>query len=245
MKVIAFIRSVIYWIAFVIILITYGSVLFISIPFTSRQARYAIVRAWCKAAVNLMKWICGVNFEFTGLQNIPREGPLVLLSKHQSGWETLALTAYVPRRLSYVYKRELHKIPVFGWGLASLGMFSIDRSHGKAAFEKMKVEVPKFFAKGWALILFPEGTRTKPGQTVKYKTGGVRIASDTNAPIIPVALNSGEFWPKHSFCIYPGTVKVIFGPQISPVGKTAQQLNDEVQNWIESEQRKISPQYYQ
>ncbi len=110
----------------------------------------------------------------------------------------MALFGFVPRRVSFVYKRELHKLPVFGWGLASLGMLSIDRSHGKAAFEHIKEEAPKYFEKGWAIVLFPEGTRTKPGQTVKYKSGGARIAIDTGTPVVPIALNSGRCWPKEA-----------------------------------------------
>ena len=104
--------------------------------------------------IGLMRTICGVRYEITGMDKVPATGPVILLSKHQSGWETLAFFALVPRRLSYIYKRELHRLPIFGWGLASLGMFSVDRSEGRTAFERMKREVPEFFAHGWALVLF-------------------------------------------------------------------------------------------
>lgn len=127
-----------------------------------------------------------------GLDKVPATGPVILLSKHQSGWETLAFFALVPRRLSYIYKRELHRLPIFGWGLASLGMFSVDRSEGRTAFERMKREVPEFFAHGWLWCSFPNAARTAPGASVKYKTGGVRLAIATNAPIVPIALNSGR-----------------------------------------------------
>ena len=94
--------------------------------------------------IGLMRTICGVRYEITGMDKVPATGPVILLSKHQSGWETLAFFALVPRRLSYIYKRELHRLPIFGWGLASLGMFSVDRSEGRTAFERMKREVPEF-----------------------------------------------------------------------------------------------------
>ena len=123
-------------------------------------------------------------------------------------------------------------------------MFSVDRSEGRTAFERMKREVPDFFAHGWALVLFPEGTRTAPGASVKYKTGGVRLAIATNAPIVPIALNSGECWPKHSFLLYPGVIKVVFGDPISPEGKTPHELNEEVRSEIEGEMKRISPKYY-
>ena len=244
MKLMLWLRALIFWFLFCITIICYGIVLFVCIPFTSKEGRYAIVKKWCRAVVGLMRTICGVRYEITGMDNVPASGPVILLSKHQSGWETLAFFALVPRRLSYIYKRELHRLPIFGWGLASLGMFSVDRSEGRTAFERMKREVPDFFAHGWALVLFPEGTRTAPGASVKYKTGGVRLAIATNAPIVPIALNSGECWPKHSFLLYPGTIKVVFGHPISPEGKTPHELNEEVRSEIEGEMKRISPQYY-
>lgn len=244
MKIVLWLRAIVFWLLFCLSMLCFGLVLFASIPFTSKETRYSIVKGWCRTAIDLMRIICGVRYQITGMENVPTQGPVILLSKHQSAWETLAFFALVPRRLSYIYKRELHRLPVFGWGLASLGMFSVNRADGRSAFAEMKREVPKFFANGWALILFPEGTRTAPGTVVKYKTGGARIAIDTGAPIIPIALNSGECWPKHSFLLYPGEIKVVFGRPISPAGKTAHELNEEVQNEIEGEMKNISPQFY-
>lgn len=244
MKLMLWLRALIFWFLFCITIICYGIVLFVCIPFTSKEGRYAIVKKWCRMVIGLMRTICGVRYEITGMDKVPATGPVILLSKHQSGWETLAFFALVPRRLNYIYKRELHRLPIFGWGLASLGMFSVDRSEGRTAFERMKREVPEFFAHGWALVLFPEGTRTAPGASVKYKTGGVRLAIATNAPIVPIALNSGECWPKHSFLLYPGVIKVVFGDPISPEGKTPHELNEEVRSAIEGEMKLISPKYY-
>ena len=155
MKLMLWLRALIFWFLFCITIICYGIVLFVCIPFTSKEGRYAIVKKWCRMVIGLMRTICGVRYEITGMDKVPATGPVILLSKHQSGWETLAFFALVPRRLSYIYKRELHRLPIFGWGLASLGMFSVDRSEGRTAFERMKREVPEFFAHGWALVLFP------------------------------------------------------------------------------------------
>ena len=118
-------------------------------------------------------------------------------------------------------------------------MLSIDRSHGKAAFEHIKEEAPKYFEKGWAIVLFPEGTRTKPGQTVKYKSGGARIAIDTRTPCRAYCFELRQMLAEGSFIIYPGHIQVIFGPEIRPEGKTVAQLNDEVQNWIETQMKVI------
>ena len=240
MKLTALVRSLLLWFVFAVSILIAGFVLLTASLFSSNKEKcYDIVRGWCKWIIQAMGNICNVKFNFENMDSIKNMGPVVLLSKHQSGWETLALFGFVPRRVSFVYKRELHKLPVFGWGLASLGMLSIDRSHGKAAFEHIKEEAPKYFEKGWAIVLFPEGTRTKPGQTVKYKSGGARIAIDTGTPVVPIALNSGRCWPKGSFIIYPGHIQVIFGPEIRPEGKTVAQLNDEVQNWIETQMKVI------
>lgn len=240
----AFIRSAFFWLVFSVVILVYGTTLFIMIPFSSKDLRYGIIRSWCALVVNLMRNICGLHFRFVNMEVIPKEGPIILLSKHQSGWETMAFTGFLPRKLSFVYKKELHRVPVFGWGLASLGMLSIDRSRGKLAFELLKRQVPSFFKQGWALVLFPEGTRTRPGKVARYKTGGARIAVDTGTDVIPVALNSGEFWPKGSFVIHPGEISVVFGPKIKTQGLDIHELNHKVSEWIESEMRKISPNYY-
>ena len=161
MKLTALVRSILFWFVFAVSILIAGFVLLTASLFSSNKEKcYDIVRGWCKWIIQAMGNICNVKFNFENMDSIKNMGPVVLLSKHQSGWETLALFGFVPRRVSFVYKRELHKLPVFGWGLASLGMLSIDRSHGKAAFEHIKEEAPKYFEKGWAIVLFPEGTRT-------------------------------------------------------------------------------------
>ncbi len=239
MKMAALVRSCMFWFIFAVSILMAGLILLIISPFCSADKKYGLVRGWCRWIIQAMSGVCGVTFSFKNIESVRNIGPVILLSKHQSGWETLALFGFVPRKLSFVYKKELHKIPIFGWGLASLGMFSIDREHGRAAYEQMKTEVPKFLDRGWALILFPEGTRTKPGQTVKYKSGGARLAIDTGTPIIPIALNSGRRWPKGSFIIYPGHIEVVFGPEIRPEGLSVHELNEEVQSWIEGEMKRL------
>jgi len=239
-----FLRSLLFWILFSIALILAGLFVLISIPFTTSDWRYGIASKWCRAIIGMMKTICGVDFSFVNMEEIPKDKPVILLAKHQSAWETLALTGFLPRPLSFVYKKELHRIPIFGQCLASLDMFSLDRSHGRSGFERMKEKAPGFFAKGRVLVLFPEGTRTAPGQVVKYKTGGARLATALNVPVIPVALNSGECWKRNAFCITPGKIQVVFGPEIKPEGMDVHQLNQEVQGWIENEMREISPRFY-
>jgi 1-acyl-sn-glycerol-3-phosphate acyltransferase len=244
MKLLVFVRSALFWLLLSVSVIIAAVFLFVMIPFSTPMWRYRLCKGWCRFITELLRAVCGVQFEFVGLDRIPKEGPVILLSKHQSAWETLALTAFIPRRMSFVYKRELHRLPLFGQGLASLGMLSINRAKGRAAYEQMKKKVPAYFEKNWILALFPEGTRTPPGADPHYKTGGARIACDTGVPIIPVALNSGECWPRNSFCKYPGKITVVFGPEINPAGRQPQEVNQEVRDWIEGEMRVISPRYY-
>ena len=115
-----------------------------------------------------MRTICGVRYEITGMDKVPATGPVILLPKHQS-LGNARIFALVPRRLSYIYKRELHRLPIFGWGLASLGMFSVDRSEGRTAFERMKREVPEFFAHGWLWCSFPKARAPRPALRLNIK----------------------------------------------------------------------------
>lgn len=239
-----YIRSAIYWLLLIFAVLFSAIFVLLCIPFTSQEWRYRFCKGWSLFMIKALRVICGVDYQFKNLSAVPKDRPIILLSKHQSAWETMALMAYVPRRMSFVYKRELHRLPLFGQVLASLGMFSVDRSQGRLAFDQMKKEVPGYFKRGWILTLFPEGTRTAPGQTTKYKTGGARISIATGVPVIPIALNSGECWARNAFCKRPGKITVVFGPEMSPEGKDVTEFNDEIRGWIEGEMKVISPKYY-
>ena len=178
-----------------------------------------------------------------GLENLP-DGPAIILPKHQSAWETLWLTTVLPRPLTFVYKRELNFVPFFGWGMATLGMINIDRSRGSDAFAQVAEQGARCLERGWWIVIFPEGTRTAPGAAPHYKTGGARLAVRTGAPVVPIALNSGEVWPRRAFVKTPGTITVSIGPPIDPAGKTVGELSALVQDWIEGEMHKLAPHRY-
>ncbi len=205
-------------------------------------------RYWCTARWNVFvvwaaKVICGIRYDIKGYENLP-DAPVILLSKHQSAWETIFYLAFMPRPLVYVFKRELLYIPFFGWGLAMLRMIAIDRSKGRDAFAQVVVQGKKRLADGQWIIMFPEGTRIPVGEQGKYKGGGARLAVETGALIVPLAMNSGERWPKNSFLKRPGVITVSIGKPISPEGRNPTELMQQVENWIESEMRVISPQSY-
>lgn len=208
-------------------------------PFASAEFRYRnVALVWCRLMVHSLRVICGVNFRVLGLENIPKnsEKPVVVLSKHQSAWETLFIPTILGNPAGFVYKRSLHMIPFFGWALKSMRMIPIDRKEGRSAYQIFLERGKAFVKRGWWVLIFPEGTRTKPGnkETV-YKTGGARFALAVNAEVIPVALNSGRCWPRNSIRKIPGTITVSVGPAIATDGKAAHQITEEARVWIENE----------
>ena len=239
---ILFLRSLLF--AFLITLATavWAPMCFLFAPLPYNQ-RYFWTARWNWFVVWSARLVCGIRYQVKGLENLP-DGPAILLSKHQSAWETIFYLYAMPRPLVFVYKKALGYIPFFGWGIALLRMIPIDRSKGRDAFEQILAHGRKRLANGQWIIMFPEGTRIPVGQRGKYKGGGARLAVETNTPIVPIAMNSGECWPKNSFIKKPGLVTVSIGKPIAPQGLNATELMQRVENWIESEMRVISPDAY-
>lgn len=206
--------------------------------------RYRLAARWTRIAIRTAETLCGLRWKVEGAAHLPPQGSAVVLCKHQSSWETFWLPSYLPGRLSFVYKRELHWLPFFGWGMASLGMINIDRSRGQDAFEQVVTQGEKLLRDGWWIVIFPEGTRTPPGSTRRYKTGGARLAVRTGVPVVPIAVDSGEFWPRGPLIRRPGEITVSIGPLIDTRGKTADQVAAEVEAWIETEMRRLAPHRY-
>jgi 1-acyl-sn-glycerol-3-phosphate acyltransferase len=205
--------------------------------------RYRLCAMWTRFAIQAARRVCGITWRVEGWENLP-DGPAIVLPKHQSTWETFWLPSFLPRQLTFVYKRELHLVPFFGWALASLHMINIDRGRGQDAFEQVVAQGAEHLADGWWIVIFPEGTRTPPGSTRRYKSGGARLAVRTGTSVIPIAVNSGEVWPRRLFLKVPGEVTISIGPPISPDGLTAEQLNALVESWIETEMRRLAPHRY-
>jgi 1-acyl-sn-glycerol-3-phosphate acyltransferase len=168
----------------------------------------------------------------------------VILSKHQSAYETIAYIAWFPKQLCFVFKRELLWIPFFGWALALLKMIHINRASKQSAALSVASQGRKRLSEGKWIMLFPEGTRTPVGSNKPYRKGGARLASATGAVVIPIAHNAGRFWPKNRFIKNPGTVIFSIGPAIRSNEKSAEQLQQEVEGWIEAEMRVIDPSAY-
>ena len=192
----------------------------------------------------LVKHLLGIKYELRGAENMPKDRAAVVLCKHQSAWETLILQELFPGIL-FVWKKELKLIPFFGWALAVTPSISIDRSAGKEAMKSLLEQGKLRLGQGYSIAIFPEGTRAAPGTQRRYKIGGAYLATETGAPVLPVALNSGEFWGKNSFLKEPGVVTVSIGPLIETAGLSADEVNSRAEAWIEGEMRRISPHLYE
>ncbi|CAH2798758.1 MAG: Phospholipid and glycerol acyltransferase (EC [uncultured Paraburkholderia sp.] len=238
-----FIRSLLLLIYFVLFTVPYAIACFIAFPFMRADKRYWMAAGWCRVTLAVARWLNGIRYTVQGMENLP-DGPAVLLSKHQSAWETLAFPALMPKPLCYVFKRELLYVPFFGWALGLLKMIHIDRKEGKYAFESVIRQGKARMAEGAWVIMFPEGTRTPTGKQGKYKTGGARFAIAIGAPVVPIAHNAGRVWPRNSFLKYAGIVIVSIGKPIQTTGLTPNEVNTRVEQWIEAEMRRIDPAAY-
>lgn len=202
-----------------------------------RVPLYRMAASWCHVNLLAARAICGIRWEVTGREHVPadtRSHPHIVMSKHSSTWETFALNLFFPP-LAFVAKKELLSIPFFGWGFRLASPITIDRKAGTDAMDQIVAQGRERFTQGFWIVIYPEGTRIRAGTRAKYKTGGARLAIAMDTPIIPVAHNAGYLWPKGVFGKRPGTVSVTIGPPISPTGKDANALTQEVEAWIEAE----------
>lgn len=200
--------------------------------------RYRIISGLAYSMMWLLRVVCGIRIEVRGAENIPQE-PCVVLCKHQSAWETFALQTVFPPQV-WVLKRELLFLPFFGWGLALTSPIAINRSKGKEAMKQLLEQGKQRLAAGFCVVVFPEGTRMPYGKRGKYKIGGAMLGESSGALVVPVAHNAGKFWGRQSFLKYPGTVIMSIGKPLDPKGLKADEINRQVEDWIETEIGKLN-----
>ncbi len=200
--------------------------------------RFRIISKWAVFNLFWLRICCGLEHRVEGLENIPRDGAAIIMCKHQSAWETLALQQIFPPQV-WVLKRELLWIPIYGWGLAAMDPIAIDRGSASKALRQIVEQGCKRLAQGLWVVIFPEGTRTEAGVRHKYQPGGGMLASKSEYPVIPVAHNSGYFWPRNSIRKVPGIIDMVIGPAIETKGKSAKQITKECEDWIESMVEKL------
>lgn len=218
------------------------SVVVVSI-FARGNLVYWMCVGWLSTAIWGAKVICGVHARLHGFDRLP-DTPVVMLTKHQSTWETFAMPGLMPHPLCFVFKRELLYIPFFGWAMARMDMIHIDRGNRAEAWNLIARQGRKFMAKGHWVIMFPEGTRAARGGRGKYQSGGARLAVETGRPVLPVAVTSARCWPRKSFVLRPGVIDVSVGPAISSDGRKPAELMREVEAWIEAEMCRLDPTAY-
>ena len=206
---------------------------------------YHAGRMWRLSIQWGVEHLLGIRPKVLGLENMPQE-PCVILSKHQSAWETMTLQDYVPKGAYcvFVLKKELLRVPLIGWGLGAMKMISIDRSAGKEALDKVVEQGRERLKSGFYVIIFPEGTRVAPGTTKRYKSGGAYLATRVGCKVVPVAHDAGEFWPRQAFVKKPGTVTLSIGPAFDATGLSEAEIDRRAEEWIEAEMRRISPHRY-
>jgi 1-acyl-sn-glycerol-3-phosphate acyltransferase len=196
-------------------------------------ARYRIITVWTRCIIWAARAICGIRYRVIGAEHIPRE-PCIILAKHQSAWETLAFQLIFPPQV-WVLKKELLRVPFFGWGLAMLSPIAIDRSSRRAALQQLIEQGHQRLQSGFSIVIFPEGTRIAPGRRGKYRPGGARLAVQTGTAVLPVAHNAGLRWGRNAFLKHPGLITVSIGAPIKPDGLDAETLIARVEQWIEDE----------
>jgi len=202
-------------------------------------ARERVARWWGRVVLFLLRAICGIRYRVEGMENLP-PGPAVILSKHQSTWETMAFRAIFPMQLSWVVKESLLNVPFYGWALRALDEIGIDRDAGREALRQIERRGAEHIRAGRWVVIFPEGTRVPYGETGRYAQGGARLANVAGVPVVPVAVDSGRCWPHRDPLRYPGTITVRIGPPIEASELGPARTTQAVRDWIEGEMQALA-----
>ncbi len=230
------VRSIIYFICLIVTTLFFGLLMAIFGWFIGFKGSSALANAWGKSNVWLLKLICKLDYRIHGMENLPKDSAAIIMSKHQSAWETISFRGLFPSNQAWVLKRELMFVPVFGWALAVVKPIAINRGSGRQALKQIVQQGLEKLKNGQHIIIFPEGTRVAPGEKKRYGIGGGMLASKaTDYPVIPVAHNAGVFWKRRDLKKYPGTIDVVIGEPINTQGLSATDIMEKVENWIETE----------
>lgn len=234
------IRSVLFQVYFYVSVCFFATLCFISSIFPYKY-RFVFARAWGKSMLWAGRVMCGLEYEVEGRENIPEETSIILI-KHTTVFETYAQLAIFPPQ-TWVLKRELQWIPIFGWGLAAMKPIAINRAAGGTAVKQVIEQGKERLAEGIWITIFPEGTRMPAGETRRYGVSGAALAKEVGCPIVPVAHNAGDFWPRRGLRKKPGLIRFCIGPPHFAGDKSAKETNLEVQAWIEAKMAEISAGY--
>jgi 1-acyl-sn-glycerol-3-phosphate acyltransferase len=242
-----FLRSVLHALWLLVTVIPWGIWMVVSSIWSSGTQMWWKAVRWLTWAVGpIGRAILGIEVRVTGYEHLPigATSPAILLVKHQSTLETFLIPTLMPHPLAYVFKRELIYVPFFGWAMGRMDMIHIDRSLRAQAFNRVVEQGKRLLAQGVWIIMFPEGTRIPRGEKGQYKHGGTRLAVETGAPVIPIAVASAKVWPRKAFIKHPGIVDISIGKPIPSQGREPDELMREVEAWIEAEMHRLDPEAY-
>jgi 1-acyl-sn-glycerol-3-phosphate acyltransferase len=232
------IRSLVFFAGMFLTALVYSPFAILVSPFPP-VTRSRLIGWWAKMTVAWLRVTCGLSHQVKGIENLPA-APCVILSKHQSAWETIAFQEIFPPQ-AWVLKRELLWVPFFGWGLAATRPIAIDRSAGVRALEDVVKQGIDRLAGGRYVVVFPEGTRMPPGKRGRYNPGGAMLAKKAGVPVVPVAHNSGSYWSRRGFLKRPGVIEVRVGPPVDVQDKRPKLINAEAEAWIEAQMVGLEP----
>lgn len=212
-------------------------IIFLPTLFMKRKYAALLPCIWAKYTPFLLKFFCGLTIRVKGLENIPKKNGYIIASKHQSALETIVLFNYIPN-LVFILKRQLFFLPIAGWYFVKLGCILINRSGGTKTMKNMTKLASKRLAEGMNIAIFPEGTRMAPGIVGKYSPGVAFLYDQTHADVLPVALNTGVYWPKNKIMKFSGQVDICFLPLIK-AGLDKRTFLTQLQNSIEEAQKEL------
>jgi len=219
-----------------------GGTIELLIFWAPHRVKWAVAKAWANSNLWAGKFFCGLDVVTEGQENIPNTASVALI-KHTTAMETYWQIAALPAQ-TWVLKKELLMIPLFGWGVGLvMRPIAIDRKAGASAVTQVIAQGISRIERGLWLTIFPEGTRMPPGETRRYGVSGAAVAAATGCPVVPVAHNAGDFWPKRGLRKYPGKIRFCIGPPIDPAGRTPKEINRLAQEWIENKMQEISVLY--
>jgi 1-acyl-sn-glycerol-3-phosphate acyltransferase len=224
-------RSLLFVVLLALTVLVYGLAILATARVLPGPSRHRIARQWAAVVMWLLKWVCGLDYRVQGIAHLPSE-PAVVLCKHQSAWETIALRVILPPGQTWVLKQELLRIPVFGAALKCFDPIAIDRSAGRQAMKQLLQEGKAHLANGNWVIVFPEGTRVATGKRKRFSLGGALLAKQSEVPVVPIAHNAGVFWSRGALRKLPGRVEVVIGEPMQPGPNSAQEINAAAEEWI-------------
>ncbi|MFO6421776.1 lysophospholipid acyltransferase family protein [Hylemonella sp. W303a] len=241
-----FLRSVLHALWMLVTVVPWAIMMLTASLFLRANPMYWLAVGWLSLAIRGARVLLGIKVRVTGMENLPQgeTSQAILLVKHQSTLETFLIPTLMPHPLAFVFKKELLYVPFFGWAMARLDMIHIDRSQRSEAFNKVVAQGKRLLARGVWIIMFPEGTRIPRGEKGVYKTGGTRLAIETGAPVVPIAVSSAKVWPRKAFLKRPGVVDVVIGQPIPSQGREPAEFMREVEDWIEGQMQRLDPEAY-